>query len=84
LFQIVVIGNIPVGQWFPNNITGKIRIRRKKLNTFECYGAYTLKFDSESMQISRSETINCKGETKYGSYLPRITWETWETWETIK
>jgi hypothetical protein len=23
------IGNIPVGQWFPNNIRGKIRIRQK-------------------------------------------------------
>jgi hypothetical protein len=25
------IGKIPVGQWFPNDIRGKIRIRHKKV-----------------------------------------------------
>ena len=26
------IGNIPVGQWFPNNSKGEIRIRQKNNN----------------------------------------------------
>jgi hypothetical protein len=25
------LGNIPVGQWFPNNIRGKIKIRQKNI-----------------------------------------------------
>jgi hypothetical protein len=52
------IGNIPVGQWFPNNIRGKIRIRQKKEDPMSTPFSFNIRVVASSASLHEQNKLS--------------------------